>query len=305
MNRLFGNRNERSHFLPRFFPGILVCVAVLTLQACATVSLSTAVADSQAKKFATKDNVASIYIYRNEFFGAALSLPVFINQQTIGETAAKTYFQIEVSPGSYTIGAKANDPDAVKIQAQAGQRHFIWQEVKMGLLTGSARFHVVDTAQGQAGVLESQLIASQVHRVNSNASNTPPAATKAEMAAPDAGSTTPISKPASEPASEPISAPVSVSAPQNVAMPRTPTITTDVASYDPNVKIEKVPFAIGVSSLTVERLAKQAQCRTERGAGLIFKKGPVEVYRVQCEDGRELKARCELRQCELFKPNAG
>lgn len=69
-----------------------------------------------------------------------------------------------------------------------------------------------------------------------------------------------------------------------------------------SLKIEKVPFALGVSSVTVERIAKQNSCPSKLGAGLLYKKGPVEVYRVECEDGREIKARCEMRQCEIFKP---
>lgn len=91
----------------------------------------------------------------------------------------------------------------------------------------------------------------------------------------------------------------SVNAPLNKANAEiSPSNTTASAS----LKIEKVPFAIGVSSATVERIAKQNSCQSKLGAGLLYKKGPVEVYRVECEDGREIKARCEMRQCELFKP---
>ena len=67
-------------------------------------------------------------------------------------------------------------------------------------------------------------------------------------------------------------------------------------------KIERVPFELGVSSVTVERMAKQNNCQSEKGAGLLHKKGPIEVYRVMCEDGREIKARCDMRQCEMFNP---
>ncbi|MBC3872968.1 hypothetical protein [Undibacterium flavidum] len=68
------------------------------------------------------------------------------------------------------------------------------------------------------------------------------------------------------------------------------------------IKIERVPFELGVSSVTVERIAKQNSCQSQKGAGLLYKKGPIEVYRVECEDGQEIKARCEMRQCEIFKP---
>ena len=67
---------------------------------------------------------------------------------------------------------------------------------------------------------------------------------------------------------------------------------------DPNgTPIERVPFRLGVSSATVEKLAKQLGCTGGQGAGLVTDAGPVEVYRMRCEDGKVFMARCELRQC--------
>ena len=60
--------------------------------------------------------------------------------------------------------------------------------------------------------------------------------------------------------------------------------------------IERVPYRVGVSSATVEQLARQHAC-TGQGAGLVTAPGPVEVYRLQCADGKVFMARCELRQC--------
>ena len=71
---------------------------------------------------------------------------------------------------------------------------------------------------------------------------------------------------------------------------------------DPNgTPIERVPFRTGVSSATVEKMAKQQGCTSGQGAGLVTEAGPVEVYRMRCEDGamrgKIFMARCELRQC--------
>ena len=62
------------------------------------------------------------------------------------------------------------------------------------------------------------------------------------------------------------------------------------------VPIERVPYRVGVSTVTVEQLARQHAC-VGQGAGLITEPGPVEVYRLQCSDGKVFMARCELRQC--------
>ncbi|MCC2962899.1 hypothetical protein LK540_20915 [Massilia sp. IC2-278] len=63
------------------------------------------------------------------------------------------------------------------------------------------------------------------------------------------------------------------------------------------VPIERVPYRVGVSSNTVEQLARQHACLGTGGAGLVTAEGPVEVYRMQCADGKVFMARCELRQC--------
>ncbi len=65
--------------------------------------------------------------------------------------------------------------------------------------------------------------------------------------------------------------------------------------------IEKVPFQIGTSSVTVERLAMAAGCTGGKGAGLVTGKGPVEVYRMQCDNGKVFLAKCELRQCSPMR----
>ncbi|CAN7172187.1 hypothetical protein LJR289_000261 [Pseudoduganella sp. LjRoot289] len=66
------------------------------------------------------------------------------------------------------------------------------------------------------------------------------------------------------------------------------------------VEIEKVAFRAGVSSATVERMAKNAGCDGGPGAGLVSEPGPVEVYRMACgsNGGKAYMARCELRQCK-------
>lgn len=61
--------------------------------------------------------------------------------------------------------------------------------------------------------------------------------------------------------------------------------------------IEAIAFVTGVSSVTVENMAKAQSCRGGQGAGLVTPAGPVEVYRMRCDNGRVFMARCEFRQC--------
>jgi hypothetical protein len=75
-----------------------------------------------------------------------------------------------------------------------------------------------------------------------------------------------------------------------------------VAHAGEDVVVQKVAFRPGVSSATVEHLAKRFSCTTNgMGAGLIVEKGPVEMYRMQCDNGTTFIAMCEFRQCRPMR----
>ena len=65
--------------------------------------------------------------------------------------------------------------------------------------------------------------------------------------------------------------------------------------------VQKVKFRVGVSSTTVERLARRFGCTGSPGAGLVTAEGPIEVYRMQCDNGTTFVAECELRQCRPMR----
>jgi hypothetical protein len=74
----------------------------------------------------------------------------------------------------------------------------------------------------------------------------------------------------------------------------------ETPEFDVNGKaIEKIPFRAGVSSATVENLLKKQGCTGGQGAGLTTPQGPIEQYRMVCEDKRVFTARCEMRQCKI------
>lgn len=139
--------------------GVAVALAVAALvSGCAGVPMATPEADSAAKQFRPDPGKAALYIYRNETFGAALKMAVVLDDQPLGETASKTYFYRQVSPGRHVVTAKTEGNSSVTIDAQPGQTYFVWQEVKMGMMSGKSELHVVDAAIGKAGVAECKLI---------------------------------------------------------------------------------------------------------------------------------------------------
>lgn len=83
----------------------------------------------------------------------------------------------------------------------------------------------------------------------------------------------------------------------------TETAADRVSIHDANGSAEvwKVKFRVGVSSATVEHLGRRFGCVGKAGAGLITEKGPVEVYRMECDNGTTFMAECELRQCRPLR----
>ncbi|RZI41174.1 hypothetical protein EGT07_18980 [Herbaspirillum sp. HC18] len=96
----------------------------------------------------------------------------------------------------------------------------------------------------------------------------------------------------------PSSEPVQTEAPQ---APRTAPGEMMVTDENGDVIVQTVDFRPGTSSATVERLAKRFGCTGTQGAGLITEKGPLEVYRMKCENGTTFMAQCELRQCRPMR----
>jgi hypothetical protein len=71
-------------------------------------------------------------------------------------------------------------------------------------------------------------------------------------------------------------------------------------STEEKVVIEKIQNNPGVSSTTVERLAIKNQCEPIELVNLLTPRGPVEIYRATCSNGKIIMARCELRQCTIM-----
>lgn len=75
---------------------------------------------------------------------------------------------------------------------------------------------------------------------------------------------------------------------------------TQQARANEAAEAEKAAFHAGVSSVTVENLAKQRNCVGGLGASLEGATGPVELYRMVCDNGTVFRAKCELRQCKAM-----
>jgi hypothetical protein len=139
---------------------IAVCLLVAaTLGGCASVPMASADADAKAKTFGPPPaGQANIYVYRNETFGAAIKMPLLLDNQSIGDTGPHTYTLRQVAPGKHTVLSKTEKDTTLDIDAQAGNTYYVWQEVKMGAFSARSALHLVDEQTGETGVKECKLI---------------------------------------------------------------------------------------------------------------------------------------------------
>ena len=137
--------------------GLLLTLALMGA-GCASVPLAPPEEDTAAKQFEAPEEKAALYIYRDQNFGGALKLKVTLDDKPLGATAPKTYFRTEVEPGSHVIKGIAENKDTVTLEAEAGQVYFIWQQIKMGIMSARNDMQLVDEQKGKAGVSKSKLI---------------------------------------------------------------------------------------------------------------------------------------------------
>ncbi|KRC29032.1 DUF2846 domain-containing protein [Acidovorax sp. Root219] len=150
-------------FLTRYFRALVLITAALALVGC-TAPRAKPDADLKAKQFTPQAETASLYIYRSEMTGASAPMTVSVNNQSLGKTNARTYYNLEVAPGSYTVVSSADNTSSVTVEVEAGRSYYVWQKVTMSMGSGTARAQVslVSEAQGQKGVLASKLLTTKV-----------------------------------------------------------------------------------------------------------------------------------------------
>jgi hypothetical protein len=144
----------------RAFAGLLA-VSLALLSGCASIPEASPELDRQAKTFSAPSRKAGVYIYRNEHFGAAIQAQLLLDGNYLGHTGAMTYYYVEVPAGRHTITGKAENESVVTFDAVNGRLYYVWQEIKLGLMTMRNELKLVDEATGRAGVLECKRVVAK------------------------------------------------------------------------------------------------------------------------------------------------
>jgi uncharacterized protein YceK len=138
----------------------LMCF-VIFMSGCASVQKAAPAKDLAAKKFTADANTSQVYLYRNEVLGAALSMPVTVDGKLAGKTGSKSFFKFNLPAGKHTFTSQ-DKTSTLDLTTENGKTYYIWQEVKMGALSGGSKLQIVDEATGQKGVKVCTLIDSPI-----------------------------------------------------------------------------------------------------------------------------------------------
>ena len=133
--------------------------AVLAMLAgCASVEMAGPERDYAAKEFARPSKgKAALYVFRNGSNGGAVKMSLELDGAPLGETAAKTFHWLTITPGKHKLIGKAENESVIEFTAASGRNVFVRQDVGTGLLSAVNRLELVDEQTGRAGVAECEM----------------------------------------------------------------------------------------------------------------------------------------------------
>jgi Protein of unknown function (DUF2846) len=140
---------------------LLFSLLVVFQVGCASVNKAPAASDTEAKQFSPKAGMAQVYVYRNETLGAAISMPVTVNGKLAGTTGPNSYFKFDLPPGQHTITSQG-ETSKLTVATEPGKNYFVWQEVKMGVMSANSKLQLVSETEGRKAVLECSRIESTI-----------------------------------------------------------------------------------------------------------------------------------------------
>jgi hypothetical protein len=141
---------------------LLELLMILIVSGCASVPMGSLEDDVKAKNFTPPSGKASIYIYRNENLGGAIPMTVAVNGRTLGQTAAMTFFRLDIPSGKYNVESHAENVSTLSLTTEAGNNYYIWQEVKMGMWMARSLLQQVNETTGKEAVNQCKLIATSL-----------------------------------------------------------------------------------------------------------------------------------------------
>lgn len=113
---------------------VAMVVCTMMLVGCASVPMTSASLDREAKTFVPEAGKANIYVVRCGGIGTAVVVQNQLDGRVAGSLAPNTYQMMSVAPGEHVLstGPGAENVEQVKINAEAGKNYFYKASIAMG-----------------------------------------------------------------------------------------------------------------------------------------------------------------------------
>ena len=115
------------------------------------LSRAAATEEAEAKRCAPVAGRATVYVFRDAFYGKVAGLDLLLDGTPIGQTRGKTFYRLHLPPGEHLLTSR-NPQDGSKhehrVSADAGSLLFLEQRVSMGMM--SLRHGIVPAEQASA-----------------------------------------------------------------------------------------------------------------------------------------------------------
>ena len=247
----------------RFIRLVLICLAI-GLTGCAS---GVKYKDMSASIAPVKPDQGRVFFYRTATLGAAIQPDIKLDNSTVGSAKPEGFIYIDTNPGGHIASTTTEVERQLSFNVDPGETKYVRASVSLGFFVYRVIPELVSPDEALKELQEMKYIGTTATANvtgNSNTSTSSDTMTGGNVSTYNASSAA-----------------------------KTEPHDSSVAP----VATQKVGFKLGQSSYTVEKMAKQRGCESTEGAGLITDGGPVEVYRLTCQDGSTYLARCELRQC--------
>jgi Protein of unknown function (DUF2846) len=135
-----------------------LAVVVAPGASCQPMPRASQALDSEAKKFATVEGKANVYIVRPSIVGGRRVWDIQVDGKHAGLIAEHTYLLLVVEPGAHEVSVLTNENrHAITINATPGQNHFVEVVSRIGWTESRAELREVPREQGETAVRGSRL----------------------------------------------------------------------------------------------------------------------------------------------------
>ena len=137
---------------------LVVAICSVLLVGCASVPMTSASLDSEAKQFVPQPGKGSIYINRGGGLGTALTVQTLLDGRVVGSLAPNTYQLLSVPPGQHVVstGAGAESVEQQMIVVEAGKNYFYRLSLAMGWVAPRVHLRPMSEKEGRKAVVGSK-----------------------------------------------------------------------------------------------------------------------------------------------------